>query len=107
LLVVVKPDGSQVGFTLDDLKKLPLAQMTTNERTEEGVKLLDVLAAAGVTEFKEVSLTGSSNPATLTFEQVKDPTTLLDFTNRGRVKLATNYLPKESWTKDVFKIEVK
>jgi hypothetical protein len=107
LFIVVKPDGAEVGFTWDDLKKMPLAQMSAEGKVEEGVKLIDVLTAAGVTEFKEVNLSGSSSPATLTFEQVKDETTLLDFTNHGTVKLSTNYVPKANWTKDVARIEVK
>lgn len=107
LFVVVKPDGTEVGFTWDDLKKLPLAQMTAEGKVEEGVKLMDVLAAASVSEFSEVNLSGSSSPATLTFDQVKDETTILDFTNHGTVKLSTNYVPKADWTKDVARIEVK
>lgn len=107
LFVVVKPDGSEVGFTWDDLKKLPLAAMTAEGKVEEGVKLMDVLTAAGVNEFTEVSLSGSRSPATLTFEQVQDETTILDFTNHGTVKLATPHVPKADWTKDVARIEVK
>lgn len=107
LFVVVKPDGSEVGFTWDDLKKMPLAQMTTEGKVEEGVKLLDVLTTAGVAEFSTVNLSGTSNPAKLTAEQVKDETTILDFTNHGTVKLSTNYIPKAQWTKDVARIEVK
>jgi len=48
----------------------------------------------------------SSNPATLTREQVDD-NTILDFTNHATVELATIYIPKPNWTKDVSKIEVK
>ena len=107
LFVVVKSDGSEVGFTWDELKKMPLAQMSAEGKVEEGVKLIDVLTAAGVTEFAEVQLSGTSNPATLTFEQVKDETTILDFTNHGTVKLSTSYVPKANWTKDVDRIEVK
>ena len=107
LFVVVKPDGAEIGFTWDDLKKMPLAQMSAEGKVEEGVKLMDVLTAAGVTEFAEVHLSGSSSPVTLTFEQVKDETTILDFTNHGTVKLSTNYIPKADWTKDVARIEVK
>jgi hypothetical protein len=73
---------------------------------EEGPGLLDVLNLAGVTEFTEVSLTGSSNPATLSREQV-DENTILDFTNHGTVKLATTYIAKPDWTKDVAEIKVK
>ena len=107
LFEVVKPDGSSIGFTWDDLKSLPLASMTAEGKVEEGVKLLDVLTTAGVTEFTQVSLSGSSSPASLTFEQVQDPTTILDFTNHGTVKLSTTYIPKANWTKDVARIEVK
>jgi hypothetical protein len=47
----------------------------------------------------------SSISATLTPEQVDDGT--LDFTNHGTIKLATTYVLKPNWTKDVSKIEVK
>src|SRR5512143_2391860 len=82
LFQVVKPDGTKVGVTIADLKTLPLKQVTVEGKVEEGPGLLDVLNFAGVTEFTEVLLTGSSNPATLTREQVDD-NTILDFNNHG------------------------
>ncbi len=106
LFQVIKPDGSKVGVTINNLKTLPLKQITVEGKIEEGPGLLDVLKSAGVTDFKEVALTGSSSPATLTREQV-DNNTLLDFTNHGTVKLATTYIPKPNWTKDVAEIVVK
>ena len=90
---IIRPDGSKFGVTLDALKTLPLKQVTAEGKVEEGPDLLDVLAFAGVTEFTEVTLTGSSNPATLTCEQV-DENTILDFNNHGTVKLSTTYIPK-------------
>jgi hypothetical protein len=106
LFQIVKPDGSSVGFTWDDLKKLPLANLTVEGKIEEGPKLIDVLNAAGVTDFSEVTLTGSASPVTLTKTQVDD-NTLLDFNNHGTVKLASTYIPKPQWTKDVSEIKVK
>jgi hypothetical protein len=103
---VVKPDGSSVGFSWDDLKKLPLANLTVDGKVEEGPRLGDVLKAAGVTDFKEVTLSGSASPATLTKAQVDD-NTILDFNNHGTVKLASTYIPKPDWTKDVSEIRVK
>ena len=44
--------------------------------------------------------------ATLTREHVHD-NPLLDFTNRGIVKLATTCVPKPNGTKDVITTEVK
>lgn len=106
LFQVVKADGSSFGMTWDDLKKLPLANLTVDGKVEEGPKLSDVLTAAGVTDFSEVSLNGSSSPATLTKAQVDD-NTILDFNNHDTVKLASTYIPKANWTKDVSEIKVK
>jgi|GEM_PF-1030398 len=106
LFEVVKPDGSMVGFTWNDLKKLPLANITVEGKVEEGPRLIAVLTAAGVTDFTEVNLSGTSSPVTLSRGQVDD-NTILDFTNHGTVKLATTYVPKASWTKDINKVEVK
>ncbi|HND49772.1 MAG TPA: hypothetical protein PLL95_14495, partial [Anaerolineales bacterium] len=92
--------------TLNAVKALPLAQVQAEGKTEEGPYLKDVLALAGVTEFTEVSLSGSSNPVTLTFEQV-DENTILDFNNHGTMKLSSTYIPKAEWTKDVAEIVVK
>ena len=106
LFQIVKSDGTKFDVTLDALKQLPLAQVTAEGKIEEGPHLLDILALAGITKFTEVTLTGSSNPATLTFEQVDD-NTILDFNNHGTMKLATTYIPKAEWTKDVAEITVK
>ena len=106
LFQVIKADGSSIGFTWDDLKKLPLANLTVEGKLQEGSKLSDVLKAAGVTDFSEVSLSGSASPVTLAKAQVDD-NTILDFNNHGTVKLASTYIPKPQWTKDVSEIKVK
>jgi len=106
LFQIVKPDGTRFDVTLDALKTLPLAQVKAEGKVEEGPYLSDVLALAGVIEFKEVTLTGSSNPVTLTFEQV-DENTILDFNNHGTLKLSSTYIPKAKWTKDISEIVVK
>jgi hypothetical protein len=106
LFQIIKPDGTTFGVSLEAVKTLPLAALTVDGKVEEGPYLSDVLALAGITSFTEVSLTGSSSPATLTFEQV-DKNTLLDFNNHGTMKLSTTYIPKANWTKDVAEIMVK
>ena len=106
LFQIVKADGTTFDVTLDAVKALPLATLQAEGKVEEGPYLKDVLALAGVTEFTEVSLTGSSSPVTLTFEQV-DENTILDFNNHGTMKLSSTYIPKANWTKDVALITVK
>ena len=106
LFQIVKADGTTFDVTLNAVKALPLAQLQAEGKMEEGPYLSDVLALAGVTEFTEVTLTGSSNPATLTFEQVNEKT-ILDFNNHGTMKLSSTYIPKDNWTKDVSLIIVR
>ncbi len=106
LFKIVKADGSTFDVTLEAIKSLPLTQITVDGKVQEGPKLLDVLALAGVTEFIEVSLSGTGSPSTLTFEQVSE-NTILDFSNRGTMKLATTHIPKADWTKDIAEITVK
>ena len=103
---IVKADGSKFAVTLDALKKLPLANITVDGKVQEGPKLMDVLKLASVTDFSEVTLTGSASPVTLTRAQVDD-NTILDFNNHGTLKLATTYVPMPNWTKDVSEITVK
>lgn len=106
LFQIVKADGTKFAVTLDAVKALPLAQITVDSKVQEGPKLMDVLSLAGVTEFSEVTFTGSSAPSTLMREQVDD-NTILDFSNRGTMKLATAYIPMPNWTKDITEITVK
>lgn len=106
LFTIVKADGSSLDVTLDAVKTLALAQITVDGKVQEGPKLMDILALAGVTDFAEITIEGSSAPCTLTREQVDD-NTILDFSNRGTMKLATTYIPKADWTKDITTITVK
>ncbi len=80
--------------------------MLWDGKVQEGPKLLDILTLAGVTDFTEVTLTGSASPVTLTRAQVDD-NTILDFNNHGTLKLATTYIPMPNWTKDISEIAVK
>ena len=105
LFKIIKADGTTFDVTLDAVKGLPLAQITVESKVQEGPRLLDVLALAGVTEFSEITLTGTGS-STLTFEQVDD-NTILDFSNRGTMKLATTHIPKAEWAKDIASITVK
>jgi hypothetical protein len=106
LFKIIKPDGTKFDVTLDAVKKLTLAQITVEGKVQEGPKLLDVLSLAGITDFTEITITGSSAPSTLKREQVDD-NTILDFSNRGTMKLATTHIPKADWTKDITEITVK
>lgn len=98
-------DGSTKAFGLGDLKKLPLTSILSDGQPQEGPALLDVLHAAGVSSFGSVTVTGSNGSATLTQAEVtKD--VVLDFNNRGKVKLVSPSMPKPKRIIDITKIDV-
>ncbi len=104
ILQVVAPNGTK-GFSLKDLQALPASTITVDGKEQDGPALLEVLKTAGVTDFKEVTITGTGT-ITLSREQVTTEV-ILDFNNRGLVKFAATNVPQASWPKDLSKIEVK
>ncbi len=102
---LIRPDGSIVNFTMADLKKLPLTSIMVGAKAEEGPALLEVLKAAGVADFKQVTVSGDGT-VTLTKEQIT-PQVVLDFSNRGTVKIASPDLPIPSPAKDLTLIKVE
>ena len=104
ILQVVGPNNTK-GFSLKDLQALPAATITVDGKPQDGPAVLDVLKAAGITDFKEVTFTGTGT-ITLSREQVTAEV-ILDFNNRGLVKFAATSVPQANWPKDIAKIEVK
>ena len=103
---VIKADGTTVAFTLDDLKALPLTSIVSDGNPQEGPSLLAVLEKAGVTDFSEITLTGADGSKTLTRAEVTDQV-ILNFNNRGSVKLVAPDLAKDARIRDIVTIEVK
>lgn len=103
---VVKPDGSAVNVTLDDLKKLPLTSIISDGQPQEGPSLIAVLNSVSITDFKTVSLTGADGTRDLQRADVT-PDVILDFNNRGSVKLVSPTMPNGSRNRDITKIVVK
>jgi len=104
ILQVVAPSGSK-GFSLKELQALPATTITVDGKPQDGPSVLEVLKTAGVTDFKEITFTGTST-LTLSKEQVTAEV-ILDFNNRGLVKFAATSVPQANWPKDISKIEVK
>ena len=73
---VLLPDGKSVPFTPIDIKSLPLAQVSIDGKVEEGSRLLDVLTAAGVKDFSEVTFNGDTT-LTLKKQQIDVQSTLV------------------------------
>ena len=106
VFVVIKPDGVSQPFRMDDLKKLPLSTIFADGSPQEGPTVLAVLKAAGVVGFQEVALTGREGTKKLTRADVTDQL-VLDFNNRGSVKLVSPTMPREERIRDITRVEVK
>jgi hypothetical protein len=105
IFTISRADGTTLPMTVDALKKLPLVTITSDGQPQEGPSLLSVLAAAGVTDFTSVTVTGTSGSKTLTKAEVTADV-ILDFNNRGKVKLVSPTMPKPDRVIDVATIEL-
>ena len=103
LFQVLLVDGKAVPFTAADIKSLPLSQVTVDGKVEEGPRLLDVLTAAGVKDFSEVTFNGDT---TLTLKkQQLDAQSILVISSTAR--LAAPGLSPEQQVNGITTIRVK
>jgi hypothetical protein len=82
--------------------------LTISGKTEQGPTVPDFLAAAGVTDFSQVTLTGLDN-RTLTFtrDQLNDNIILAFREHPRAVNLMSPNIPEAQWVLHVFKVEVQ
>lgn len=102
MLTITGPQGSVV-LTRVDLAGLEQVQLS-NEGNR-GPLLREVLRLGGAGSYSSVTAKGVTID-TLTKEQVDDQSTIVDFTNRGTLKVASEIIPKVRWVKDVKTVEV-
>jgi hypothetical protein len=106
LFTLVKPDGGKMDFSASLLNTLPKGMVMLGGTPNEGAILSEVLKAAGVTDFAEVTLTG--NRGAVTFKKAElTKEYILDFTNRGTVKPTWPGAPQPTTVGDISQIAVK
>jgi hypothetical protein len=103
---LMRADWGMQTFSLDDLKKLPLATIFAEGNPQEGPSLLAVLKSSGVMEFQEVAITGREGTKKMTKSEINDEV-ILDFNNRGSVKLVSPRMPHEARIRDITRIIIK
>lgn len=106
LFTLTRPDGSTMDFTSDMLKALPQGTILLAGTPNEGPILTEIINAAGVTDFTEVTLTGSKGAVTFQKAELTDKY-LLDFTNRGTLKPVWLNAPQPTTVGDVNAIALK
>lgn len=103
LFQVLLADGKVVPFSAADLGKLPAVQISLEGKTQNGVRLLDVLQAASVSDFTQVTLNGETT-TTLKKEQV---TADLVLVSGGSARLVAPSLTPEQQVRGITTLRVK
>ncbi|MEN6429448.1 MAG: hypothetical protein ABFC80_01195 [Coriobacteriales bacterium] len=96
-------------FGVDALRRLDSRKITIDGKTEEGPRLRKVLEAAGVKSYDTVTIRGAGvyddGVIILSHAEVTDDV-LLDFANRGTVKIVSPRMLREDRVRDVTDIIV-
>ncbi len=108
--VQVVCDGETVGdFTPEELGRLPQRTIVSDGKEQQGPSVLAVLAAAGIGEFARLDVRGmglrDDGRLSLTAAKIDDDL-ILDFSDRGTLKLVS---PKLGWrdrVRDVTELRV-
>jgi hypothetical protein len=107
--VVVRDGSRTVGrFDLAALRALPQADISTlksqGKQTQHGPRVRTVLTRAGVQRFGRLKVAGLDATGTFSSAEIDDQV-VLDFDNRGTVKLAGANLPVDRWVRDVTELD--
>jgi hypothetical protein len=107
--VVVRDGGRTVGrFDVAALRAMPQADISTpksqGKQTQHGPRVRTVLTRAGVQRFGRLKAVGPDATGTFSPAEIDDQV-VLDFDNRGTVKLAGAKLPVDRWVRDVTELD--
>jgi hypothetical protein len=102
-LMVVQNQQPIKTFTIEMIQKLPAKSFIMDGKLESGPTVASLLENAGIKDFVEISIKNGSGES---FQTKTPEKFILDITNRGTVKLASEELSKEKWLKDVTEIEI-
>jgi len=109
-LDVVQGTTKSKSLSLADLEAMKPRAVKMQGQTEEGPPLLDVLHAAGITEFQSVVITGlgARDSGTLTLSRAQiDRDVLLDLAKRGTAKVCGPDIARGQRVRDVIRIEAR
>ena len=106
VLTLIGPDGMKHHFDLKRLESLPLVSFLSEGNPQEGPSLKSILKSAGLSEYQELKITGREGTRSISKTQVTD-SLILDFDNRGGVKLVSPEMRHDDRLRDVSRVEVQ
>lgn len=105
-LTVTRPDNTTTSLTPDTLVKLTMNTVQTGSTSVQGIALSAILIAAGITDYKQVTLTGANGSQTLAKDKVTDKV-ILKINDDKTLQLVSPDLPEANWLKAVSTIKVE
>ncbi len=112
ILTVYVADEAVAVWTLDALRaEVEFVTLVIDGDEQSGPRLLDVLAASGITDWETAEVLGKGEGRSFDIGiEVRaddvDEGWVLDVTKRGTLKLAAADLPREQWVRDAGEIRV-
>jgi hypothetical protein len=91
-------------YRLDDIKKMPVHSFVKDGIIESGPTLAYLLEDAGIKSFTSITLKNAKGE----FYKIQSSMgEIIDITNRGSIKLASENIAKNKWLKDIIEISVE
>lgn len=111
-MTIFVADEAVATWTIESLQAaVDFVTLTIDGDEQSGPRVLDVLAASGVTEWETAEVLGKGEGrsfdvgVTISATEV-DAEWVFDVTNRGTLKLAAAELPREQWVRDAGEIRI-
>lgn len=101
---IIKPDNTGYVLTLDVFNQLTKVKVTVDGKSEEGVKLGDILAKAGIINYKKVIAAGTNGRLELTKAQVDDQVIIKI---AGGATILSPALSKDKWINQINLLKVE
>ncbi len=105
-LTVTRPDNTTTSLTPDTLVTLKMNTVKTGSTTVQGISVSAILTAAGITDYKQITLTGANGSQTLTKDKVND-NVILKINDDKTLQLVSPDLPEANWLKAVSAIKAE
>ncbi|MCJ7726721.1 MAG: hypothetical protein MUP76_10085 [Acidimicrobiia bacterium] len=112
VLTVFVADEVVATWTIESLESaVEFVTLTIDGDEQSGPRVLDVLAASGVTEWETAEVLGKGEGRSFDIgvdisAADVDEGWLFDVTNRGTLKLVAEELPREQWVRDAGEIRI-
>lgn len=102
-LQVASPDGKVTTFGADQFAALPM----TDENGHKGVRLTDLIAAVGVSDYTEVVLDAADKTMSYTKGQITADMILENTGNSGGMLFLSPTLAEDQWLHNIVMVKIK